>query len=196
VAVDWGLVLGAVGVVAIPTAIGIGVTMANPTSGEFQFARGCFIGAALLSFGSLAWLSFEHPLTTTKIIVAALVGAASAVALVVGLDWINRRENASSTLVAEGQYQRPYMMLSEAIASGVNLQGLVVYLKEGHLIAKGSVTGTSDVVTIPQSAWAVPNIELLTGNLIFPTAEGRFSHWEDVRMDRAEFKKLYPNIGD
>jgi hypothetical protein len=38
-AIDWGLALGAVGIIGIPIAIGL--TMAATTSGEFRFVRGC-----------------------------------------------------------------------------------------------------------------------------------------------------------
>ena len=49
-AVDWGLVLGAVSAAAVPIGFGIGVVaMATPSPGEFRFARACFIVAALYS---------------------------------------------------------------------------------------------------------------------------------------------------
>ena len=53
-AMDWGLVLGAAGVIGIPVAIGL--TMAATTKGEFWFVQGCFILAAILTFASFLWL--------------------------------------------------------------------------------------------------------------------------------------------
>jgi hypothetical protein len=102
--VDWGLALGAVGVIVVPIAVGIGVTMANPTEGEFRFARGCFALAAILALAALGWLTYEHPLTLDKIIISGAVGAVVAVGLVVGLDWISRRHNQAFPKQSGGLY--------------------------------------------------------------------------------------------
>jgi hypothetical protein len=88
--IDWGLVLGAVGVVGIPVAIGL--TMAASTPGEFRFVRGCFITAAVLTIGSLAWLTYEQDLGLAKIAIAGVVGAVVAIGLVVALEWVNRKQ--------------------------------------------------------------------------------------------------------
>jgi hypothetical protein len=92
-AIDWGLVLGAAGVVGIPAAVGL--TMGATTRGEFRFVRACFIVAGLLTLASLAWLTYEHPLGLGKILVAAVVGAAVAVGLVVALEWVSNKESAA-----------------------------------------------------------------------------------------------------
>jgi hypothetical protein len=94
-AIDWGLALGAAAFVAVPVAIGIGMTMANPTRGELRFARILFIIAAILAVTSFAWLTHEVPLATGKVISAGLIGAAISISLVLGIDWINRRERAA-----------------------------------------------------------------------------------------------------
>jgi hypothetical protein len=99
-AIDWGLVLGAVGVIGIPVAVGL--TMAATTKGEFWFVRGCFIVAALLTLASLAWLTYEHPLGPGKISVAAVVGAIVAVGLVVALEWVSNKERAALPTDHEG----------------------------------------------------------------------------------------------
>ena len=96
-AVDWGLVLGAVSAAAVPIGFGIGVVaMANPSHGEFRFARICFIVAAICTVGSFAWLSHEMPLSLTKIIAAGAVGAFVSIGLVASLDWVNRKQYPES----------------------------------------------------------------------------------------------------
>jgi hypothetical protein len=96
--IDWGVVLGLISVVGIPLAIGIGITMANPSRGELRFARGCFLLAAALTLASLAWLIYGAPLTTGKIITAGFVGAIVAIGLLFGLDWISKREKQAASL--------------------------------------------------------------------------------------------------
>ena len=93
--IDWGLVLGAIGVIGIPVAVGITVTMASPSKKEFWFARGCFILAAILTLAALAWLTSEEPLGPGKIIAAGTIGCITAIGLIVGLDWISRRQELS-----------------------------------------------------------------------------------------------------
>jgi hypothetical protein len=88
---DWGLVLTAVGVIGVPVAIGL--TMGTTTPGEFRFVRGCFIVAAILTLGSLIWLTHEYPLGLIKIASAAIIGATIAVGLVVAFDWIKKKED-------------------------------------------------------------------------------------------------------
>jgi hypothetical protein len=94
-AIYLGLALGAAAFVVVPVAIGIGMTMATPTRGELRFARILFIIAAILAVASFAWLTHEVPLATGKVIAAGLIGAAISISLVLGIDWINRRERAA-----------------------------------------------------------------------------------------------------
>jgi hypothetical protein len=86
-------VLGIIGALGVPIAIGIGVTMANPSHKEFNFARGCFILAAVLCLAITLWLTREYPLNLIRLVVTGAIGAAIAVALALGLDWIARRQH-------------------------------------------------------------------------------------------------------
>jgi hypothetical protein len=91
-------VLAVLGVIGVPIAIGIGMTMANPSHGEFRFARGCFIVAAILSLLSVLWLTREVPLGIGRLSLTGLLGAAIAVSLAVSLDWVNKRQNPDGTI--------------------------------------------------------------------------------------------------
>ena len=103
-AIDWGLVLGAVSATAVPIGFGIGmVAMANPSPGEFRFARFCFIVTAICAVGSFMWLSNEMPLNLTKIAAAGVVGAFVSIGLVTSLDWVNRKQYPEVTDASAGE---------------------------------------------------------------------------------------------
>jgi hypothetical protein len=87
---DWGLALGAIGVVSIPATIGL--TMAATTPGEFRFVRSCFIVAAALTIASFVWLTREYPLGWIKITSAGAFGAIVTISLVVALEWVTGKQ--------------------------------------------------------------------------------------------------------
>jgi len=89
---DWGLALGALGVIGIPVAIGL--TMAATSPGEFRFVRACFAAAAILTLGSFLWLTYEQPMGSAKLICAAIIGAIVSVGLVVALEWVKAKQEA------------------------------------------------------------------------------------------------------
>src|ERR1700694_5959741 len=95
-AVDWGLVLAAISVVAIPVGFGIGVVaMANPTPGEFRFAKACFMVAAITAVGSVLWMTHEMQLNSTKIILTGTIGATVAIGLLLALNWVSEKQETS-----------------------------------------------------------------------------------------------------
>jgi len=91
---DLGLVLGVIGVIGIPVAVGTGLAVAVKTPQEFWFVRGCFVVAALLTVVSFIWLTHELPLGPVKTTAAAIIGAITLVALVGGFDWLSKKEEA------------------------------------------------------------------------------------------------------
>lgn len=125
-ALDWGLVLGATGVIGIPVAIGVGVTMANPTARELRFARLCFWTAAGLSLIAIAWLTHEIPLSFGKIIATGVVGAAITIGLVIGLDWIDGRNKASE--IVKTNTQTPNISFQKFALFWVETEKNVYYL--------------------------------------------------------------------
>lgn len=98
---DWGLILGVVGVLGIPVGAGIGIAVAAPfTKGEFRFVRSCFATAAILALLSFLLLTYEIPLGLGKIIGAGVVGAITLIGLVIAFDWTKQRFEAGKSDVA------------------------------------------------------------------------------------------------
>lgn len=101
---DWGILLGVVGVLAIPLALAtLGLTMVATTRGEFNFVRGCFVAAALVSAITvflLYWYYREGSLPM-RAIFAAIAGAVIFGGLATALNWVDRKELPSPTAVPE-----------------------------------------------------------------------------------------------
>ncbi|MCA1516355.1 hypothetical protein [Bradyrhizobium sp. NBAIM01] len=95
---DWGLILGVVGVLGIPVGAGIGIAVADPfTKGELQFVRGCFAAAAIITLLSFLLLTYEIPVGLGKTIGAGVVGALTLMGLVIALDWTKQRFESSKS---------------------------------------------------------------------------------------------------
>jgi hypothetical protein len=91
---DWGIILGIIGVIGIPVAVGL--TMAATTPGEFRFVRGCFIVAALLMITSALMLhSLGEFALWIRAAVAAVIGAMALGGLTVAIDWVRNKESMS-----------------------------------------------------------------------------------------------------
>ncbi len=97
--IDPGLVLGALGVIGVPAAIGL--TMAATTRGEFLFVRCCFIVAAALTIFSVVWLTHEMPFGPVKLAVVGAAGAIATIGLAVAWDWVSRKETDALPKQAE-----------------------------------------------------------------------------------------------
>jgi hypothetical protein len=92
---DWGIFLGVIGVLAIPLALAtLGLTMVATTRGEFNFVRGCFVAAALVSTVTvflLYWYYREGSLPM-RVVVAAVAGAVIFGGLAAALNWVDRKQ--------------------------------------------------------------------------------------------------------
>ena len=100
-AVDWGIALGVVSIIGIPAGIGVGVAVAARTQGEFSFARQCFVAAAVLTIASWGWLTYGVDLGPIKLISTAAIGAVTALAVVLALNWIAQRQTDDTHTTAE-----------------------------------------------------------------------------------------------
>lgn len=94
---DWGIVLGVVGLLGIPLALAVlGLTMAATTPGEFRFVRGCFYAAAIIFtatiFASL-W-NYTEGSEPMRVLAAALAGAAMFAGMAIALDWTAKKKSA------------------------------------------------------------------------------------------------------
>jgi hypothetical protein len=108
---DWGLVLGAIGVIGIPAAVGL--TMAAATPGEFRFVWGCFIVAATLTLGSFIWLTYEQPLGLAKILVAGIIGAIVSIGLVIAFGWVRSKQDAAEHAASPVATEEPAAPLAK-----------------------------------------------------------------------------------
>jgi hypothetical protein len=104
--VDWGIILGVLGVGIVPATVGVGFVLAdNSTAKEISFARGCFyLSAASFALTVLGTLWFYQEGTTTlRIASAALCGALIFGSLAAALDWTRGREgNSQEKAMPEG----------------------------------------------------------------------------------------------
>jgi hypothetical protein len=110
---DWGILLGIVGVLGIPLALAVlGLTMAATTPGEYRFVRGCFFAAGAISAATifpLFW-NYTEGSHTVRITALALVGALIFGGLGVALDWVNKKQEGAqqsgpNPLVAGPQFE-------------------------------------------------------------------------------------------
>lgn len=108
---DWGLVLGVIGVIGIPVATGIGMTMATQKRPEFDFARGCFYLAAALTVFSFFWLTNIIEMGFGKLISIVLVLPITLIALVFGLEWIRNREASTAAAAVPSELSVPLVSL-------------------------------------------------------------------------------------
>jgi hypothetical protein len=93
---DWGILLGVVGVLGIPLALAsLGLTMVANTPGELNFVRACFISAALISAATvfaLYWNYTEGP-PIMRVTTAAMAGAVIFGGLASALNWVDRKQS-------------------------------------------------------------------------------------------------------
>jgi hypothetical protein len=95
---DWGILLGVVGVFGIPLALAIlGLTMAATTHGEFRFVRACFVAAGVVSAATVFLLQWNYPEgpPIMRIVIVALAGALIFGGVSAALDWVKHKEVAA-----------------------------------------------------------------------------------------------------
>lgn len=95
---DWGILLGVVGIFGIPLALAtLGLTMAANTPGEFSFLRACFVAAGVISAVAVFLLQWNYPegSPVMRAIAVALAGALVFGSISVALDWVKRKEAAT-----------------------------------------------------------------------------------------------------
>jgi uncharacterized membrane protein YhhN len=91
---DWGTLLGIVGVIGIPASVGL--TMAATTPGEFQFIRGCFVLSAALATGAIFLSQWNTGfLSPARLAITAVLGAVVFAGMAIALDWVQKKEGAA-----------------------------------------------------------------------------------------------------
>lgn len=92
---DWGILLGIIGVLGIPLALAsLGLTMATTTPGEFRFVRSCFyVAAAICTITTFASLwNYTEGSEAMRVLAAGVVGALMFAGMALALDWINKKQ--------------------------------------------------------------------------------------------------------
>lgn len=151
---DWGILLGVVGVFGIPLALAIlGLTMAATTPGEFRFIRACFIAAAVISAVTVFLLQWNYTegIPAVRIGTIAILGAMIFGGLAASLDWLNHKQNPpkqgtdnaiEGSVFVEVQNLTP---LPEVYPSDGRIE--VLLLSSEQQLLNGDSTGTRRVVT-------------------------------------------------
>jgi hypothetical protein len=94
---DWGILLGIVGVLGIPLALAaIGLTMVPTTAGEYTFIRACFVAAAATPTVTIFLLLWNtEGSTAMRIVMAAVAGALIFGGVAAAFDWNNKKQYPS-----------------------------------------------------------------------------------------------------
>jgi hypothetical protein len=103
---DWGIILGIVGVLGIPLALAIlGLTMVATTLGEFRFVRACFVTAALISTATVLLLqwNYQEGSLAMRAVIVAVTAASIFGGLSVALDWVNKKQTPEIAETSAGE---------------------------------------------------------------------------------------------
>ena len=98
--------------IAFPILVGTGVALAVADANytEFWVARACFILAALdAGFFTVKWLWFSENPGAREWILGGIIAAATLICLVIGLRWVDYRDDKISTQIRPGTKQTPPM---------------------------------------------------------------------------------------
>jgi hypothetical protein len=160
---DWGILLGVVGVFGIPLALAIlGLTMVATTPGEFKFVRACFVVAGVVSAATVFLLQWNYPegSPTMRAVIIAVVGALIFGGVSVALDWVKSKEAAiipdKTTQVGDGvelllecqQASLPTVGLPRQ--SSLTVVSPFRFDKEGTIGISGVVTEPGELIHLPE----------------------------------------------
>lgn len=89
-------ILGIIGAVGVPAAIGVGVAMDTKTIGELRFAQGCFvISAVVLAVFTSIWGITTDATTMRRVFVVVAFFGMTGVGLVESFRWSQQRHDAA-----------------------------------------------------------------------------------------------------
>jgi hypothetical protein len=91
-AVDLGTALGAIAFVPTFAGVGVGIAMANPTRRELLVAKACFVMGAIAALACYFLLTSDWEMSAQKTALTGIFGAATAIFLMVGLEWVDSKE--------------------------------------------------------------------------------------------------------